>query len=175
DLRMACLEQARGELAAFVEALGGNLDGKSMDLAVTASARALDLSRCQSAAALQATAPRPQDPETARVVNTLSQELDRLQAEEDLGHVKSAVARARTLMPEGRATAFAPLAVRALLLSGTLEARAGDVEGGIDILYQAARAASATHDDVAYARALTELIRPVGVLRGRVDEAARII
>src|SRR5262249_852765 len=90
-------------------------------------------------------------------------------------HVKSAVARARTLMPEVRATAFAPLAVRALLLSGTLEARAGDVEGGIDILYQAARAASATHDDVAYARALTELIRPVGVLRGRVGEAARII
>src|SRR5262249_27748260 len=84
DLRMACLENARGQLAAFSEALGRDLDRDRIDRALSASASPLDLALCSNVEALQAAVPPPRDPEAARAVAELGAELDRLEAENTL-------------------------------------------------------------------------------------------
>ena len=142
---------------------------------MSATARPLDLAACNDAAALQAAVPPPRDPEAARLVAELGGEVDRMEADVELGRYQPALAQARALLPRVRAAGYAPLLARTLLVAGRVEVRAGVAETGIDLLYQAARAASGARDDVAYARALTTLIRPVGKIRGRLDEAARLI
>ena len=174
DLRMGCLEQARGELAAFGNALGRDLDADGVNRAVEASAHALDLAHCSNAAELRAAVPPPPDPDTARLIARLSAEVDRLQADGNLGRLQSALTLARALLPEVRATHFAPLLARLLMRASTLETSAGDPDTGIDLLYEAARAAGEAHDDVVHAKALAWLVSSLGA-RGRTDEAKKFI
>ena len=175
DARMACLERARGELRAFVDALGRDLDGNAVDRAVGTSARALDLAACQEASAPPIGVQPPRDPDAARLVTELGADVDRLQADFDLGRAKATLAEARTLLPRARGAGYSPLLIQALTLAGRLETSAGDMETGIDDHFQAAHAAAAAHDDIAYARALAFLIRPVGEFRGRLDEANGLV
>ena len=175
DLRMACLENARGELAAFTEALGRDLDRDRIDRAVAASVRPLDLAPCSNAAELQAAVAPPRDPEAARLVADLGVELDRLDTEGKLGRAVVVLPQARALLPRVRAAGSPPLLARLLNRLGTLETLAGDSDAGVDHLYEAARAAGEAHDDYLHARILATLITKVGVSRGRVDEASRLI
>ena len=174
DLRMACLDRARGEVEAFVATAGAGIDVEAMGRAVTAAGRSLDLAPCRDTQALRAATPPPSDPDAARAVSELRVEIDRLQAASELDRV-AAVQTARALLPRARAVGFAPLLARALLIAGQLELGAGDPETGIDLLYDAARVAGEAHDDRTVAVALTALIIPLGTTRGRIDEAARVV
>src|SRR5262249_4097279 len=138
QLRLACLEHARAELAALASALGRDVDDDSIALAVSQSAVGPDLLRCRNADGLRAVVPAPRDPDVIREVADIGAELNQVQADTDLGRFESASAAIRILIPRARAVGFAPLVARTLLMAGKLAVVTGDSQSGIALLYEAA-------------------------------------
>src|SRR5262249_10341085 len=92
-LRTACLDRIHGQLRAFGESPGQDVDADAMDRAVTASAQPLDVGICSELAALR-------EPEAVPADGRLTGEIDRLQADLELGRIKPATLRSRALVDE---------------------------------------------------------------------------
>jgi tetratricopeptide (TPR) repeat protein len=172
-LRMACLDERLGEVAALTRVLGA-ADGD----VVRASGRAVDslsrLDRCADTQALRETVRPPDDPAARSRVAALRARLALAKAQFDTFQAKDGLVTADGAVADARALGYKPLLAEALLLQGQLRVRTGDPKGGEDSTYEAALAAEAgRHDEIA-ADAWISLVGIVGSGQGRFDDAARM-
>ncbi len=170
DLRMSCLGRARAETAALVTLLG-KVDAGALEHAVQAAAQTGDVEACADLAALSAAAPPPRDPETARRVEALRQELPRLVALRQLGNWKEGLAAAHELVARARGLGYTPLLVAAVLQQARFELDAGGDDAGIEGMYEAARLGSEARDDDVVAQATVDLVFALFVRKQRFEAA----
>jgi hypothetical protein len=175
DLRMRCLERTRAGLTALVAALSRDVDATTIQKAQLAVGELADVSPCADVASLAAAVPLPRDPARRAEIDGLFGEVDRLEADLQLGRYAVVRGAAADLLERARAKDFAPVLARALFVIGDIMTRTAELAAGIEMLFEAAEVAGAAHDDRTAARALVALIVPLGAKRGHPEEGAHII
>ncbi len=154
DLRMACLDERQGELAALLTLLEG---GATAAEAADGAQALTPLARCADARALLATVPPP-PPAVAKKVAVVHRQLATATALEQLGRYPEGVAKAKGLAADAQLLAYWPLTAAVLLRQGILEERASD-KTAATTLSRAVDAAVAGGDDRTAAEALVHLVR----------------
>jgi tetratricopeptide (TPR) repeat protein/predicted Ser/Thr protein kinase len=108
DLRSACLERRRGELAALVTALdGANADAVRNAGQAVQSLTPLD--SCADVTALRAQQPRPRDAAQLRRIAALEERVAEVQARFAVGHFRQAAERGESLLREVTDAGYLPL------------------------------------------------------------------
>ncbi|MCX4241927.1 serine/threonine-protein kinase [Paraliomyxa miuraensis] len=172
DLRMRCLAEARGAMAATVELLT-HADAVTVQHAASQVAGLPGLSRCEDPEALAAEAPRPTDPEAIATMEALQQRLDAVDALGRAGHYDEGRERARGLLQDAIALGHEPTIARARLRVATFEMDLGQVEAAATGLTEAALLASSSGDHPTAADAATRLVFVLAEELGQPDEAMR--
>jgi tetratricopeptide (TPR) repeat protein/predicted Ser/Thr protein kinase len=158
ELRLACLDQRRAELAAVVGQLA-SADAALVEHAVDMTTRLEPLAACADTQGLQAEVPPPTDPVLAERVRTLRARLDPIDAMNKAGKYKEALALVRPLVDEADATGFAPLRAKVRLELGIVELSLGQLVAARDDLDLAVTQAGEAHTDGLLASALAQLAR----------------
>lgn len=158
ELRVACLEHKRSELAATVQQLAA-ADDDVVTHAVEMVARLEPLAACADAAALQAEVPAPTEPALAERVKALRARLDSVNALQSAGKYQESLALAKPLVQEADATGFAPLRASAHFLLGRAEAVLDQFDAANTDLNEAIVQAGAARSDRILGAALLELAR----------------
>ncbi len=171
DLRMRCFDERLEHMAATVELLA-NADADVVRRGVEAVASLPDLSRCTDIEALQATEPRPEEPELAARVDVLDEQLIAAEALERAGKYDRGHELATRVVVEAEALGYEPLQVRAWLTQASLAQLRGDHAGaeaswkrayatalGLKMLVEAEEAARRLTHLVGHALAQPELGR----------------
>ena len=170
DLRMACLHQARSEIAAVVSLLG-EADSGTLDRAVQAAASVGDVAPCADRTALGDAVPPPREPARAHEVNELRLELAHLTALQKLGKVKEGMQAGQALLPRARSAGYAPVLAQALYLSGWFEGTYGNADVALDLYYRAAQAGAEAKDDAMVASALSSVEYTLGYVKQKFEAA----
>ncbi len=168
DLRMACLDERRAELAAYAELIARGEGGVTERAAQTVQALP-DLSRCADAAALRLGAPLHSE-SRAR----LAEQRGRLAQGRSyllLGAYRDSQPIAEAVAAEAGALREPALEADALLLLGTLARRRDDAPLAQQKLLAALAAAERGRNDEAAAGAWIELIGVYGELLAEYDRA----
>ncbi len=169
DLRMACLQRHRRQLAA-TGALLAEADAEVAEGLTRLVAGLPALSRCADADALLAAVPPPHDLELRAEVEQVGVALARARALERSGKYEPALAVARAAVDRTAPLGYGPAHAEALLLRGFLEDKVGDSSAAEDTLSAAAWLAQRSRHDEVAARAMTELTFVVGSELSRTDE-----
>jgi eukaryotic-like serine/threonine-protein kinase len=171
DLRMACLQRARVELAAVTEVLG-QADVQTVQKAHELIASLRPLARCSDIEALQAEI-EPPLPEEADAVEALRTELARIRAELRAGRfedARRALADAEAVLGD---IGYAPVQAEVALVRGEVLVDVGDYPGARDALREALRLAASSRQPNELRAAATLLLFVVGYDLQRFDEALR--
>jgi eukaryotic-like serine/threonine-protein kinase len=171
DLRMACLERRRGELAALAGLLAG-ADRKVVESAAPAVAAQTPLSTCADAAALTSRGRLPAEPELRRSVEALQADLARVKALTDSGKLLEALPEAQHVAQTARALGHAASLAEALVALALVHQRLEQPEPAEAALHEAIPAALESHHEEMLATALVRLIF-VAVAQSRPQEAVR--
>ncbi len=158
ELRVACLDQRRAELAAMVEQLA-SADAALVEHAVDVALRLDPLAGCADAQGLQAEVPAPTDPLLAERVRRLQARLDPIDAMNKAGKYKEALALLHPFVDEVDATGFAPLRAKVHLQLGIVELSLGQLPAARDDLDLAVTQAGEARTDRLLASALAQLAR----------------
>jgi tetratricopeptide (TPR) repeat protein/predicted Ser/Thr protein kinase len=127
DLRMACLDERLLHIRATVDILA-EADETVMQRAVEAVVGLPGLERCADVDALTASIPPPEDPEVAKRVAALDEQLAKAEALENTGKYEEGLALADAVVTEAVALHYEPLLTRAWLQQGSLQEKAGKYE-----------------------------------------------
>jgi tetratricopeptide (TPR) repeat protein len=169
DRRMQCLDDRRRQVDALAKLLA-SADGAVVDKSIGAALSVPAVSGCANVAALGATVPPPADSVRA-TVDELRDRFAEASALDYAGQYAQGLALVRPTIDRARATSYAPLVARLLLVEGRLVYGTGDYAGAEPMLHEAAATAIEAHEDLVAADAWTTLVRVTGTLGGRVAEA----
>lgn len=169
DLRNACLDRSRQDLAALVGVFE-SADVEVVDRSIQAVSRLPGLERCADTERMLATIPPPDDAQLAQQVAQLRKGLASVRAEQNAGRYQPALDLATPLAAEAENTNYAPIAAEAKLLRGTLLEQTGSYPQAEDALQQSLWAAMGSHHDEVVADAATKLALVVGDRLTRPEE-----
>ena len=173
DLRMACLDRARTELRATVDALE-RLDAESVQHAESLVTALPSLERCADIEALQSTVPPP-EPEDEPAVDAARASLAAARAGYLAGRFEDATAQLEDARREAANADYAPLDTELVLAEGELHKRAGrdrEAEGAL----KRALVLAGQHRqwEIAFAAA-AQLVYIVGSRLGLPEEGLRYV
>jgi tetratricopeptide (TPR) repeat protein len=124
DLRMECLDERLGAVAALVDVLG-EADETVVQNAVEAVAGLPALDRCAEAEALRSRHPPPEDPAAAEAVARLESDLARAAAQGRAGKYADGLETASQVAEAAASLDYPPLLARALHRQGLLQHATG--------------------------------------------------
>ncbi len=174
DLRMACLDRRRDELAALVEVFTHQpLDPTVVSRAVEATQALTPLAGCADVEALAAPEPLPEDPRIRADVDSMRIQLARAKARRDAGSYAEALTIVEQVDEEASGLGYGPLIAESALLLGSLHGLTGEAErAGVDYERSFAAALASGHDDVAMWAAI-HAVHVVGFVGRRSEEGRR--
>jgi tetratricopeptide (TPR) repeat protein/tRNA A-37 threonylcarbamoyl transferase component Bud32 len=140
DLRMACLDERLQHVRAAVE-LMTQADETIVNKAVQLVAGLPALERCADMHALTTELAPPEDPEVARRVAALDEQLVEVKALKEAGKDAEGLALVDTVVSEATTLAYEPLLARAWVEQGKLQRRTSDLQRSEATLKQAYEAA----------------------------------
>jgi serine/threonine-protein kinase len=165
-----CLDGRRKALASLTEVLA-ELQPSELESAVKATWSLPIVERCEDAGVLAARVPPPEDPETAREVEAIRDELARAFARGEAGRFADARSIAQDALARARPIGYPAVEGEALWMLGRAAASLGDTEGAEAALREGYRLLLAAGDDANAARAATNVSHVVGVRQPRHGEA----
>ncbi|MBK9035571.1 MAG: serine/threonine protein kinase [Myxococcales bacterium] len=171
DLRNACLDRRRADLAAVVAALADRPDGEVVDGAIDAVADLDDLAACADPVALRAAVPWPTAPAVRAQLDTVRAQLSAARAQIRIGRPRDARPIAAAAVAAAAATKFGPAWAEALAVAGEIALDLDDPSTARAELTEAVRRAGEAKDDRLAASASLLLYYLVGASLGHVDEA----
>jgi predicted Ser/Thr protein kinase len=161
DLRTACLDQRRRELAATVDLLEG-ANAKLVDRAVAMARDLPDLAECADVAWLRAPYAAPHDPAQRRVVDSVHQQLAQATALFNARHLDDAERLVASATSDATGMQNRALVAEAGFLAARIQLARGHDKQAAVTLRGAALEANVARDELAEARAWTWLVRIVG-------------
>ena len=173
DLRVACLDQRRGEVGALARLLG-RADETVVIKAVSAAFELTPLELCADAAALRQATPPPRDPAVRARVAGVRHRLETAAALLRATKYAEGLDLARPLSVEAAAIGYAPLRAEAFELLAELEDLGGQAPVAESLYRRAAVAASEAGNDHLLATAWVKLIYVIGYLEARPEEALQV-
>jgi eukaryotic-like serine/threonine-protein kinase len=156
DLRTACLDKRRSELSALTSALQ-TVDSAMMSRAVTAAAELSPIEPCADVEALRALVPPPGDPETARKVKAIEDQVTRWETLGRLGKEKEMFDGIKRLAAEADAIGYAPLQAHTRQPMARYLNTIQDLDAAEKVLLEMSRAAAEGRDDKRLMHALGRL------------------
>ncbi len=175
DLRNACLDRRRSQLASLVDVLATASDPDVVERGVQAAGSLSPVGPCADVASLTAVAELPSDPEQRRAIAVARNHLDRAHALGAAGDIAAGLELAGDAVESARALGYAPLIAEALYQRGGLLDKAGQPGESETVLYEAAHVATVARDDRTAARAWIDLIWNVGFRQSRYTEAMTML
>jgi tetratricopeptide (TPR) repeat protein len=169
DLRMACLERRRVELAAHVELLA-HADADVVENATAATLALVPIDACTDAAALAAGALEPEDPRLRVEVAAIRGDLARAASLAAAGKLADSLAVAETAEARAAALGWKPLHAEALLRLGTARMQETHWSEAAVTLEDAALAGEGSRHDAVVFDALSRLISAARAM-ARLDDA----
>ena len=170
DLRLACLDRRRGELAALVTVFR-DADVEVLHRAVTAAQALPTLAACADDAALLGAMPVPDDPAARARVEEVRARIAAGQALGRAGRFKEGLERSRGLSADAESTGWTPVRAEALSLLADLQAAAGDYKTAEKTLGDGRAAAAAARDDALAAHIWVSLLSVIGMSQERLPDA----
>ncbi len=170
DLRMRCLEERRGELAA-VTALLSHADAAMLDRAPDGAGRLPAIAACADVPALRSGLRQPRDAGERAKVDAIRGRVARARAAFGPGRWTDGKTEAEGALAEARALGFRPAIAEAAYSLGTLENALGKPREAEAAMRAAVEAAEAERHDQLVARAWVGLLFVVGAQPGRPDLA----
>lgn len=169
DLRMACLDRRKRQLAAVIDLLAeGEPSVLTQSDRLAGSLRGL--SECEDTHRLLAAPAPPTDADSRQWMEETEQRLARARALEVTGRFGEALAVSREALAAGERSDYPPLVAETKIRLAIARGRAGDLEAYRQGLLEAARYAQAHRSQPEVAVAFTYLILN-SVLRGEPQEA----
>lgn len=162
DLKMACLERRRAQVAALTALFASRPDTEVLDKAANASLGLPSLDTCADDAALTAAYPPPEEPALRRTVEKLQKDLAAAQALLDAGKPRDALAATQIIDGEAASVEYPPIRAEERFLLGQLHDFTGHAKEARETLTDAARWAGRAKDDRLASRAWARLIRTSG-------------
>ena len=161
ELRMACLERRRQEVAALVGTLT-TADASAVPRSVGAALGLVDVSTCADLAALRQLVPPPTDAVQRAKLDELTPRLAEARATYEIGAYPRALELARLIARAAQTLAYLPFQAEARYLQGRIEYAMGDRTNAETTLEAAVWSAEAgRHDEIA-ARGWIRLVFLVG-------------
>jgi serine/threonine protein kinase/tetratricopeptide (TPR) repeat protein len=157
DLRMACLDEGRGDLAALVR-LYRYPTAEVIENAVAAANALGTLERCENVELLRSGVRPPPDVATRQVVDRLRGELAELRALTRVGRLKDGIAVATPLEREARAVGYAPLLAEVLFAVCRLAEEQGAPAEAARLCEEAFSIALASRHDETAAETATQML-----------------
>ncbi len=172
DLRVACLDRGRVELAALVDVFAA-ADTAVLDRAAQATTRLPEPRECADLERLADAAVRPDDPTLREQAAALREGVAKARALENAGRYDDAATAIEALVDPVVALGWSPLGAELRETHGMIAMSRGDASTAEAELRAAHLAAvEGRHDRVAWSAA-TALAHALAELPGRVDEARR--
>jgi eukaryotic-like serine/threonine-protein kinase len=175
DRRMRCLDRRFAELRSTAEALVGATDLATIDRAAMSAQQLGSLETCADAEALLAITPPPDDAAARRAVDAVQAELDAIDGLRRKGELTGLDARSAAAVEKARLTAHAPVLAVALRVRGQVLIDAELGTAASTTLRELTEVAAEAHDDATAAWAWAELLRTVGYVEGKADEATAFL
>jgi tetratricopeptide (TPR) repeat protein len=172
DLRLACLDERLSHVRAMVEVLAA-ADEMVVKKAVEVVASLPRLERCADVDALMAELPPPEDPDMARRVEALDEQLIAAEVLEKAGKFEDGLALAATVVHEAESLGYEPLLARAWLRQGILQSGTADYEQAEATLERAYEATVELRMAAAAADATRYLVYVVGAKLAQHEEGRR--
>jgi eukaryotic-like serine/threonine-protein kinase len=170
DLRMACLDRRRGELASLAQVLASEPSAEVVSMSVEAVGKLTSLDHCVDPEELLSAYPPPASGEQAEKVAALQTRIDALDALYRTGQYKEALPEALALERDLTTVNYPPAVAEALLLIGRLQRENQQLEAEAT-LARAADAAARAQNDRLLALSRVDLVQAIGQLSTRYDEA----
>jgi eukaryotic-like serine/threonine-protein kinase len=149
DLRMSCLDGARGGFRALTDVLS-HADGRTVIEAVNAAHALPPIERCDDVASLRAAVPLPTDAGVRARVAELRTRLAEVKALTDTGKWTEARRRVGPLVDAARGARYKPLLAETLESQAWLETELGELGSSAKTLEETVWVALAAHrDDIA--------------------------
>jgi tetratricopeptide (TPR) repeat protein/tRNA A-37 threonylcarbamoyl transferase component Bud32 len=160
DRRLDCLEHARVEVAALLDAFAA-ADRTTVENAATAADKLPGLAGCSDRRRLLQLRPLPDDPAVLAAIEAIRARLAQARAQHVSGHYGAAVATASVALEQARgprASVYPPLEAQALLALARAQAAADDREPAAASYHAGLDAAVAAGDDETAAAAAMGLV-----------------
>jgi serine/threonine-protein kinase len=174
-LRESCLERRRSQLRALTELLASGPDKALVDQAVQAAQTLPGLEYCADAQALLAAVPPPEEPALRARVESLQEQVDRLEALYEAGRFQEGLERGEQLLKQVEPVPYAPLHARALYAMALLREGHSDYAQAQELARKAITLAARGRDSQLMARAWSQLLFVVGVRQERHTEALQLV
>jgi serine/threonine-protein kinase len=174
-LRESCLERRRSQLRALTELLSSGPDRALVDQAVQAAQALPGLEYCADAQALLAAVPPPEEPALRARVETLQEQVDRLEALYEAGKFQEGLKRGALLLKQVEPVPYPPLQARALYAMALLREGSSDYAEAQELARQAITLAARGKDAQLMAKAWSQLLFVVGVRQERHAEALGLV
>ncbi len=174
DLRMACLDARRTQVAALTR-LFARADAAVVDGAARAVTDLPRLDTCADITTLAAAFPRPADPAVRQAVDVFAARLDEVDALTTTGQYSRALEAAHAAVDDVAALDFPPSRARALALLGILQQRVSESVAAEATLRDAAQWAARARDDRLLARIYASLVLVVGYEQARYDDGLGLL
>jgi serine/threonine-protein kinase len=175
DLRMQCLQRDLDRVSALVQMFASEADAALVDRATQATRELPSIDACADLVALTAAVAPPTERRVGEQVTALRATLSKIEAMQYAGRYPQAAAAATKAVAEADAVPYEPLQAEALYLEGRMLRFAGEKDTAEAAVRNALRKAGHARDHVLVAKAASELLVAVGMISGRVEEAASLI
>ncbi len=172
DLRMSCLDDARGAFKALGDVLS-RADGAVLVEAVKAAHDLPPLDRCSNVADLRAEVAPPSDPTARARLAAARQRLAEIKALTDTGQWPAAREKSGPLVAEARTIGYDPLLAECLVAHAWLTWQVGGPEEAATLLEQAVWTGIGGHRDDVALDSTALLVGIAGYFLGRTAEARR--
>jgi len=172
DLRMSCLDGARGGFRALTNVLS-NADGRTVIEAVNATHALLPIERCADVPTLRAAVPPPTDAAARARVAEMETRLAEVKALTDTGKWTEALRRVGPLVDAARSAGYKPLLAETLEAQSWLETELGELGLATKALEEAVWVALAGHRDDIAAESAAQLMHTSRELSRPADERER--
>jgi eukaryotic-like serine/threonine-protein kinase len=170
DLRMRCLDRQLHELDALLDVLE-RADESAVERASKAAGELPRPERCANVEALLAEVAPPSDPEVARAVIAVREELDRVKALQRAGAFSEALKRAQVVAEHAAELGYTPAIAETLAQRGALETQVGELEASVQTLATAHATAVGSGHELMAVRTAEYLVFVVGARLGRLEPA----
>jgi tetratricopeptide (TPR) repeat protein len=150
-------------------------DAALVDRATQATRELPSIDACADLVTLTAAVAPPTERRVGEQVTALRATLSKIEAMQYAGRYKQAAAAATKAVAEADAVPYEPLQAEALYLEGRLLRFAGEKDTAEAAVRKALTKAGHARDHVLVAKSASELLVAVGMIGGRVEEAASLI
>jgi eukaryotic-like serine/threonine-protein kinase len=171
DLKVACLDRRRDEVASLTTALAGPLDAAALDRAVEVVTTLPAMDACADSAALLSAPPPPNDPAALFEMAVIRGLLAEAHASDLRGDFELARAKAEVAATRATVLGYPPLSMDSLWHRAKWEEETGRYSASEATLIELTRVAAVHDDDVALARAASTLVWVAGNRQDRHAEA----